>query len=143
MLDVARKGSHVIEEKPLEVLELFDLSDEVFRVVQRIFQVPRNYELKLEDVDAAAGHISETHDLAVHALRRLQHLRMYSSPGSPVTVVAIATVLADLRVTLAELGSRTNDADDRGTIAAFRHQISTACYLIQARYRRHQHCELR
>jgi hypothetical protein len=91
--------------KPDELLALHDVTEELFDTLGSWFDVPERVELTLGDVDAAVTELSEPVMVAAMAMRKLQALRLLSTPGVATTTDVVVTLVQDLERTLAQAPS--------------------------------------
>jgi len=82
--------------KPDELLALHGVTEELFTTLQRWFQVPAQVSLDLSDVDAAVRELGDPMMIAALAMRKLQALRLLSTPGVVTTTDVVVTIVQDL-----------------------------------------------
>ncbi len=83
-------------DKPDELLALHSVSEELFVTLQEWFLVPDEVGLNLEDVDAAVRDMADPLMIAALAMRKLQALRLISTPGVRTTTDIVITLIQDL-----------------------------------------------
>ena len=91
--------------KPDELLALHDVTEELFDTLGAWFEVPERVEMTLGDVDAAVVELGEPVMVAAMAMRRLQALRLLSTPGVETTTDVVVTLVQDLERTLVQAPS--------------------------------------
>lgn len=91
--------------KPDELLALHDVTEELFDTLGAWFDVPDRVEVTLGDVDAAVTELGDPVMVAAMAMRRLQALRLLSTPGVETTTDVVVTVVQDLERTLVQAPS--------------------------------------
>lgn len=82
--------------KPDELLALHDVTEELFDTLGAWFDVPPSVEITLGDVDAAVGELGDPVMIAAMAMRKLQALRLLSTPGVTTTTDVVVTIVQDL-----------------------------------------------
>ncbi|MFV1989983.1 MAG: hypothetical protein ACC652_04495 [Acidimicrobiales bacterium] len=82
--------------KPVELLALHTVAEELFVTLQEWFLVPDEVGLNLEDVDAAVRDMADPLMIAALAMRKLQALRLISTPGVRTTTDIVITLIQDL-----------------------------------------------
>jgi hypothetical protein len=83
--------------KPDELLALHDVTGEMFDTLRRWFDVPPKVALDLTDVDAAVVELGDPVMIAALAMRKLQALRLLSTPGVRTTTDVVVTIVQDLQ----------------------------------------------
>jgi hypothetical protein len=83
--------------KPDELLALHDVTSEMFDTLRRWFGVPPNVELDLKDIDSAVVELGDPVMIAALAMRKLQALRLLSTPGVRTTTDVVVTIVQDLQ----------------------------------------------
>ena len=83
--------------KPDELLALHDVTGEMFDTLRRWFDVPDKVALDLTDVDAAVVELGDPVMIAALAMRKLQALRLLSTPGVRTTTDVVVTIVQDLQ----------------------------------------------
>lgn len=91
--------------KPDELLALHDVAEELFDTLGSWFEVPDRIEITLGDVDAAVVELGEPVMVVAMAMRKLQALRLLSTPGVETTTDVVVTLVQDLERTLAQAPS--------------------------------------
>lgn len=89
-------------QKPDELLALHDVTEELFDTLGAWFEVPERVELTLGDVDAAVTELGEPVMIVAMAMRKLQTLRLLSTPGVETTTDVVVTLVQDLERTLVQ-----------------------------------------
>jgi hypothetical protein len=69
----------------------------MFETLRRWFDVPTKVALDLTDVDAAVVELGEPVMIAALAMRKLQALRLLSTPGVRTTTDVVVTIVQDLQ----------------------------------------------
>lgn len=83
--------------KPDELLALHDVTAEMFDMLRRWFGVPTQVTLDLAAVDSAVVELGDPVLIAAMAMRKLQALRLLSTPGVPTTTDVVITIVQDLQ----------------------------------------------
>lgn len=91
--------------KPDELLALHDVAEELFDTLGAWFEVPERVEITLGDVDAAVVELGDPVMVVAMAMRKLQALRLLSTPGVETTTDVVVTLVQDLERTLAQAPS--------------------------------------
>ncbi|GAA4931836.1 hypothetical protein EV188_1011051 [Actinomycetospora succinea] len=113
--------------KPQEVLDLHGLSGRVFDALRVDFAVPAQYPIPLHDVDHVANGAPAV-EIAAYAMRYLQIVRHYATPGCAVDTENLVGVLVLLDPVLEELATRS--AENRGLLNLARERIYEAAWSI-------------
>lgn len=82
--------------KPGELLALHDVTDELFQTLRRWFDVPARPSLDLVDIDSAVTELGDPVMIATLAMRKLQALRLLSTPGVRTSTDVVITIVQDL-----------------------------------------------
>lgn len=82
--------------KPDELLALHDVTDELFQTLRRWFDVPPQPTIDLTDIDSAVTELGDPVMIAALAMRKLQALRLLSTPGVRTTTDVVITIVQDL-----------------------------------------------
>ena len=82
--------------KPDELLALHDVTDELFATLRRWFDVPARPSLELSDIDSAVAELGDPVMIAALAMRKLQALRLLSTPGVRTSTDVVITIVQDL-----------------------------------------------
>jgi hypothetical protein len=82
--------------KPDELLALGPVTEEMFGVLQRWFDVPDTVSLNLSGIDAAVTELGDPQMIAAMAMRKLQALHLLSRPGVRTTTDVVVTIVQDL-----------------------------------------------
>lgn len=88
--------------KPDALLALHDVTGELFDTLRRWFDVPDAVELDLRDVDSAVTQLGDPQMIAAMAMRKLQALRLLSTPGVRTTTDVVVTMVQDLNRALVQ-----------------------------------------
>jgi hypothetical protein len=83
-------------QKPDELLALHDVTEELFDTLGAWFEVPDSVELTLGDIDGAVTELGDPVMIAAMAMRKLQALRLLSTPGVRTTTDVIVAIVQDL-----------------------------------------------
>jgi hypothetical protein len=82
--------------KPDELLALHDVTRQLFELLRSWFDVPHRVALDLTDIDAAVRDMGDPVMIAALAMRKLQALRLLSTPGVATTTDVVVTIVQDL-----------------------------------------------
>jgi hypothetical protein len=82
--------------KPDELLALHSVTEELFGMLQEWFDVPDTVTLALSDIDAAVAELGDPVMIAAMAMRKLQALRLISTPGVLTSTDTVVTIVQDL-----------------------------------------------
>jgi hypothetical protein len=82
--------------KPDELLALHGVTEELFGTLRDWFSVPDVVPLDLSDIDAAVRQLADPVMIAALAMRKLQALRLLSTPGVVTTTDVVVTIVQDL-----------------------------------------------
>lgn len=82
--------------KPPELLALHDVTEELFGVLKRWFDVPDSVTLDLTAIDAAVREMADPVMIAALAMRKLQALNLLSTPGVRTSTDVVVTIVQDL-----------------------------------------------
>lgn len=91
--------------KPDELLALHDVTEELFDTLKAWFDVPHAVELDVSDVDAAVTEMSDPMMIAALAMRKLQALRLLSTPGVRTSTDVVVSIIQDLNRALLQAPS--------------------------------------
>lgn len=116
--------------KPRELLNLHQVSGEAFLVLRREFKVPETFSFSLEDVDGLTDCQIADVDTAAFAMRQLQLIRRYASPGHVARTDQIINIVAHLERSLARLLRTTADAQVISMLANTRSLLHDASWAI-------------
>ncbi|MGQ0840442.1 hypothetical protein [Actinokineospora sp.] len=97
--------------KPVELVDLHELTAELFAVVKRAFCVRDRHQFSLLNIDSANGTMSDKREIAVFAMRKLQALRYVTTRGVRTANIVVVCLIADLNVTLTSLADFLDDID--------------------------------
>jgi hypothetical protein len=82
--------------KPDELLALHDVTDDLFAMLRRWFDVPSSVPLDLTDIDSAVVELGDPEMIAALAMRKLQALRLLATPGVRTTTDVVVAIVNDL-----------------------------------------------
>ncbi|HEX7095843.1 MAG TPA: hypothetical protein VF183_08155 [Acidimicrobiales bacterium] len=82
--------------KPDELLALHSVTEELFNTLKRWFSVPDSVSLDLTDIDAVVSEMSDPVMIAALAMRKLQALRLLSTPGVRTSTDVVLAIVNDL-----------------------------------------------
>ena len=82
--------------KPDELLALHDVTDDLFGMLRRWFDVPASVPLDLSDIDSAVVELGDPEMIAALAMRKLQALRLLATPGVRTTTDVVVAIVNDL-----------------------------------------------
>lgn len=82
--------------KPDELLALHAVTEELFDTLRSWFEVPADVTLDLANVDSAVVELGEPTMIAATAMRKLQALRLLSTPGVRTSTDVIVSIVQDL-----------------------------------------------
>jgi hypothetical protein len=82
--------------KPDALLALHEVTAELFGTLRRWFAVPGEVVLDLHGIDSAVRELGDPLMIAALAMRKLQALRLLSTPGVMTTTDVIVTIIQDL-----------------------------------------------
>jgi hypothetical protein len=82
--------------KPDELLALHDVTAELFATLQRWFAVGPVLELDVSDIDSAVTELGDPRMIAGMAMRKLQALRLVSTPGVLTSTDMVVAMINDL-----------------------------------------------
>jgi hypothetical protein len=87
--------------KPDELLALHDVTAELFDTLRRWFDVPTHPPLDLEDIHSAVTERGDPVMIAALAMRKLQALRLLSTPGVKTSTDVVVSIVQDVDRALA------------------------------------------
>jgi hypothetical protein len=96
-------------------LDLHDASASLFALLRESFEVPMHHMLVLDSVDSARHDLRRTHDIAAVTMRKVQALRLVSTPGELTRNDVVICLLNELAISLETLAIRLigdNDKND-------------------------------
>lgn len=82
--------------KPDELLALHDVTEDLFNILRRWFDVPASVSLDLSDIDSAVVELGDPEMIAALAMRKLQALRLLATPGVRTTTDVVVAIVNDL-----------------------------------------------
>jgi len=82
--------------KPDELLALHDVTEDLFNILRRWFDVPASVALDLSDIDSAVVELGDPEMIAALAMRKLQALRLLATPGVRTTTDVVVAIVNDL-----------------------------------------------
>lgn len=82
--------------KPDELLALHDVTEELFATLRRWFDVPDAPAIDLADIDSAVAELGDPVMIAALAMRKLQALRLLSTPGVRTSTDVVISIVQDL-----------------------------------------------
>ena len=82
--------------KPDALLALHDVTAELFDILRRWFDVPPKVQLDVGEIDSAVAELGDPQMIAALAMRKLQALRLLSTPGVRTTTDVVVTMVQDL-----------------------------------------------
>jgi|SRR5436190_7872586 len=82
--------------KPDELLALHDVTDDLFGMLRRWFDVPESVAIDLTDIDSAVVELGNPEMIAALAMRKLQALRLLATPGVRTTTDVVVAIVNDL-----------------------------------------------
>jgi hypothetical protein len=85
-----------VRPKPVELLALHDVTDELFDTLKRWFDVPDAVTLNLSAVDAVVHEMADPVMIAALAMRKLQALHLLATPGVRTSTDVVITIVQDL-----------------------------------------------
>lgn len=88
--------------KPDELLALHTVTEELFDTLRVWFDVPEEVTLDLRDVDAAVAELGDPQMIAATAMRKLQALRLLSTPGVRTSTDVVVSIVQDLNRALVQ-----------------------------------------
>lgn len=83
--------------KPDELLALHGVTEEMFGILRRWFDVPPKVTLDLAEVDSAVVELGDPVLIAAMAMRKLQALHLLATPGVRTTTDVIVSIVQDLQ----------------------------------------------
>jgi hypothetical protein len=82
--------------KPDELLALHDVTEDLFGILRRWFDVPTSVPLDLTDIDSAVVELGDPEMIAALAMRKLQALHLLATPGVRTTTDVVVAIVNDL-----------------------------------------------
>jgi hypothetical protein len=82
--------------KPDELLALHDVTEDLFGMLRRWFDVAPSVTINLSDIDAAVVELGDPEMIAALAMRKLQALRLLATPGVRTTTDVVVAIVNDL-----------------------------------------------
>ena len=98
-------GHGSVVAKPDELLALHDVTEELFETLRTWFEVPAFVPLDLTDIDSAVMELGDPQRIAALAMRKLQALRLLSTPGVRTTTDVVVAIVNDLHRALLQAPS--------------------------------------
>ncbi len=88
--------------KPAELLALDSVTEELFGILRRWFEVPSTVSLDLTAVDSAVTELGDPQMVAALAMRKLQALNLLATPGVRTTTDVVVAIVNDLERALVQ-----------------------------------------
>jgi hypothetical protein len=88
--------------KPDELLALHGVTSEMFETLREWFDVPARVTIDLSDVDSAVTELGDPQMIVALAMRKLQALRLLSTPGVRTTTDVVVAIVNDLERALVQ-----------------------------------------
>ena len=82
--------------KPDELLALHDVTAELFTTLRQWFGVPARPAIDLEGIDSAVAELGDPVMIAALAMRKLQALRLLSTPGVRTSTDVVVSIVQDI-----------------------------------------------
>jgi len=82
--------------KPDELLALHDVTEDLFAILRRWFDVPASVAIDLTAIDSAVRELGDPEMIAALAMRKLQALRLLATPGVRTTTDVVVAIVNDL-----------------------------------------------
>jgi hypothetical protein len=82
--------------KPDELLALHDVTEDLFEILRRWFEVPLTVRIDLTHIDSAVTELGDPEMIAALAMRKLQALRLLATPGVRTTTDVVVAIVNDL-----------------------------------------------
>jgi len=82
--------------KPDELLALHDVTEDLFNILRRWFDVPTSVSIDLTDIDSAVVELGDPEMIVALAMRKLQALRLLATPGVRTTTDVVVAIVNDL-----------------------------------------------
>lgn len=82
--------------KPDELLALHSVTEILFDTLREWFDVPDRVSLDLETIDSAVEELGDPQMIAAVAMRKLQALRLLSTPGVKTSTDVVVAIVQDL-----------------------------------------------
>ncbi|HEX2381263.1 MAG TPA: hypothetical protein VHI95_01395 [Acidimicrobiales bacterium] len=82
--------------KPDELLALHDVTEDLFGILRRWFDVAATVSIDLTDIDSAVTELGDPEMIAALAMRKLQALRLLSTPGVRTTTDVVVAIVNDV-----------------------------------------------
>lgn len=89
-------GADAVIAKPDELLALHGVTEALFDMLREWFEVPGEVTLDLADIDSAVAELGDPQRIAALAMRKLQALRLLSTPGVRTTTDVVVAIVNDL-----------------------------------------------
>ena len=100
--DEDRDPSEGPVSKPAELLALDSVTEELFDILRRWFEVPPQVPLDLRAVDSAVTELGYPQMVAALAMRKLQALNLLATPGVRTTTDVVVSIVNDLERALVQ-----------------------------------------
>jgi hypothetical protein len=88
--------------KPDELLALHGVTEEMFETLREWFGVPARVTIDLTDIDSAVTELGDPQMIIALAMRKLQALRLLSTPGVRTTTDVVLAIVNDLERALVQ-----------------------------------------
>jgi hypothetical protein len=88
--------------KPDELLALHGVTEEMFETLRAWFDVPARVTIDLTDIDSAVTELGDPQMIIALAMRKLQALRLLSTPGVRTTTDVVLAIVNDLERALVQ-----------------------------------------
>lgn len=83
-------------DKPVELLALHDVTERLFETLREWFDVDDAVSLNLVSVDSAVAEMGDPVMIAAMAMRKLQALRLISTPGVRTSTDVVIAIVNDI-----------------------------------------------
>lgn len=120
------------QEKPAELVRLFDVTEAVFVLIQEAFAVPVRYEIALHDVDRLDDDPRDERHAAAFALYGMQALRRAARVGVPVTNVEIVRIACTFDVAVEQLLHAPGNESHAPALRQVRDRVNEAARAVAA-----------
>ena len=75
---------------------MHDVTEDLFSILRRWFDVPASVAIDLTDIDSAVVELGDPEMIAALAMRKLQALRLLATPGVRTTTDVVVAIVNDL-----------------------------------------------